>query len=185
MSVGALAVATAASGCGDGEGPPADSNGAAQTGRGAVVDHRWLEAQRRAERLGIVGDVGDPHGGGPKVAIREVLKDIQSDFPSGAGTMCNEISRAGRRELRRARLSRWEGCQEAIYDLSGQVEDAGLMPWYSEILAVEVTGQRATALVRNADDGPARPVPFVYEKDRGWRLVSLRHAEPVARLLPD
>ena len=122
-------------------------------------------------------DFGDPQDVGPKAAIKEVLYDIQSDFPRGLGSsVCWELSEAGQREIETSGIGSGS-CQRRIPSIAKRALAAGFEPRFSRIRSVRIRGGRAGALVREPD-GSLRRVPFV-KGPHGWKAPSLTVAESI------
>lgn len=169
-TIWALGVATAmatATGCND------------SANEGRVVSTARSEPELRQP------DVDDPSGVGNKGAIKEVLTDVQADFPFQIGTsVCAVLSDVGRRELERSGAHRSGECDKAAAALARRNRAGGIAPRYSRILSVDYANGVGVAVVRDGDGRPYR-VPFVKGRgtDGGWSLVSLAFAEPVGYAL--
>lgn len=128
-------------------------------------------------------DTGDPAGGSDAQAIKEVLTDVQADFPLLKGVhVCRDLSREMRRELRRSRLASSGKCDDGVVELALRNRAAGIDPLYSKVISIDVDGGRASAVVH--DPGrPPRAVPFVRKGAGAWKLASLQAVEPISRHL--
>lgn len=101
-------------------------------------------------------DFSDPAQGGAKAKIREVIYDLQGDFPRGLGdSVCFELSAAGRREVEASGIGKGE-CADRIPEIARRALANGIGPRSSKILSVEVDGGRATAVLRDPGGPPYR-----------------------------
>jgi hypothetical protein len=125
-------------------------------------------------------DTGDPPDLDDEGQIKEALSDLQGDFSLERSTgVCLELSRAGRDEiLRETGQSR---CDYGVFRLIQHNKRAAIKPRISTVFDVAVEGQRAEVTV-GEPGRPDRTMPFVKE-GQGWKVVSLRDAEPVAATL--
>lgn len=161
---------TTVAGCGGGD---TDEPAAKTAPQAATADDDWV----------IYRDLGDPPNADARTAIKEVLSDVQADFPLSLTTgVCSELSWAGEDELEAAGIDDSGDCDVVMGKLMARAQAAGLEPRYSRVMSVTVNREAAIAVVREKHGKPHR-VPFVEEDGRGWKLVSLTFAEPIEELL--
>lgn len=128
-------------------------------------------------------DFGDEETGNPHAAIREVISDIQADFAEGIGSSCHELSERGQREISGQTSGRTavSKCTPIASQLSRRVRSSKTVrPWRSRVTDIRIDGRRATAVLVTPGVGRHK-ARFLKERLKGWRLESLRYAEPVAR----
>jgi hypothetical protein len=126
-------------------------------------------------------DFYDPHGASEEIQIREVITDVQRDFPARIGSgVCHELTPAGRREIVDTGISAYDTCKLIVPEIVRRMRAQGVAPRFPKVLKVTIDGARATALLREPGGEPYRiPLVKLPGIDNGWKLPSLALLQPV------
>lgn len=123
-------------------------------------------------------DYSDPRDVSERELIKEVLYDVEGDFPLGlANSVCFELTTTGRQEIGGG----LETCEVRLPKITRRALLRGYQPHFSQFRSIEIDGRQAVATVRSFGQGTRR-VRFVKTAE-GWKLPSVRYAGNVDPLL--
>jgi hypothetical protein len=158
-----VALAACAAGCGErdgdtdaGEKPPPYEVGYERAV--ALVEGSGLAASRSDD---------------PK-AIEQALREVQLNLAAANGdVVCERLTATGRYELARLRGGNAGACAKVVTEIGQRRQRERKRSKVSKVVAVDLFGSRASALLRDPGAGETYRVPFARDAAGRWLLTSL------------